>query len=151
MRLVPVCKVANQVIGTSGGFTSWSVAAVDGIGKGERRMAHLLSILLFLSLLAGLAMFLRRLFGRHGAAIRAALVGTWVAADRFAETAFSRIGTCLRASFPAVEQEPLGDDLSRLMLQLSEPDPQGSSVEGTARDSGGPSSPNTSGRAAEQG
>ncbi len=102
-------------------------------------MAHLLSIVLFLGLLAGLAVFLNRLFGRHGPAIRAALVGTWVAADRLAETAFSRIGTCLRASFPAVEQEPLSDDLSRLVLQLSEPDPQGSSIEGTARDSVDPS------------
>lgn len=88
-------------------------------------MAHLLSILLFLGLLAGLAMFLSRLFGRHGPAIRAALNGTWIAADRLAETAFSRIGTCLRASFPTVEQEPLSDDLSRLVLQLSEPDSQG--------------------------
>ena len=102
-------------------------------------MAHLLSIGLFLGLLAGLAIFLSRLFGRYGSSIRAALVGTWIAADRLAETAFSRIGTCLRASFPAVEQEPLSDDLSRLMLQLSEPDPQGSSIEGIAEDT--PSSP----------
>lgn len=98
-------------------------------------MAHLLSIVLFLSLLAGLAMFFSRLFGRYGPAIRAALIGTWIAADRLAETAFSRVGTCLRASFPAVEQEPLSDDLSRLVLQLSETDPQGSLTEGTARDS----------------
>jgi hypothetical protein len=116
---------------------------------GERRMAHLLSIVLFLSLFAGLAMFLSLLFGRHGSAIRAALIGTWVAADRLAESAFSRIGTCLRASFPAVEQEPLSDDLSRLLLQLSEPDPQGSMIEGSARDSADPSSPNTCGKAAE--
>jgi hypothetical protein len=114
-------------------------------------MTHLLSNVLFLSLIAGLAVFLSRLLWRHGPAIRAALVGTWIAADRLAETAFSRVGTCLRASFPAVEQEPLSDDLSRLMLQLSEPDPQGSSIEGTARDSVDPSSPNTCGRAAELG
>lgn len=119
--------------------------------KGERRMTHLLSIVLFLSLLAGLAMFLSRLFRRYGAAIRAALIGTWTAADRLAETAFNRIGTCLRASFPAVEQEPLSDDLSRLVLQLSEPDPQGLVIEGTARDGGDPSSPNAFGRAAEPG
>jgi hypothetical protein len=114
-------------------------------------MAHLLSIMLFLGLLAGLAMFVSRLFGRHGPAIRSALVGTWVAADRFAETAFSRIGTCLRASFPAVEQEPLSDDMSRLVLKLSEPDPQGSPIDGSARDSADPSSPHTGGRAVEPG
>lgn len=114
-------------------------------------MAHLLSTVLFLSLLAGLAMFLSRLFGRYGSAIRAALIGTWIAADRLAETAFSRIGTCLRASFPAVEQEPLSDDLSRLVLQLSDPDPEGSLIEGTARDSADPSSPNTCERAADLG
>ena len=102
-------------------------------------MAHLLFTLLFLGLLAGLAMFLSRLFRHYGPAIRAALAGTWNAADRLAETAFGRIGTCLRASFPAVEQEPLGDDLSRLVLQLSEPDPQGSSIEGAAYDSTDPS------------
>lgn len=119
-----------------------SFACLLGIAKGERRMAHLLSIGLFLSLLAGLAMFLSRLFGRHGRAIRAALIGTWVAADRLAESAFSRIGTCLRASFPAVEQEPLGDEISRLLLQLSEPDPKGSLVDCTARD-GADSSPRT--------
>ena len=105
-------------------------------------MAHLLSNVLFLSLLAGLALFLGLLFGRHGRAIRAALIGTWIAADRLAETAFSRIGTCLRASFPAVEQEPLSDDLSRLLLQISETDPQASSIEGTARDSADTSFPN---------
>lgn len=114
-------------------------------------MSHLLSIVLFLSLLAGLAMFLSRLFGRYGAAMRAALTGTWIAADRLAETAFSRARTCLRASFPAVEQEPLGDDLSRLVLQLSEPDPQGSLIEGTARDGSDPSFENTCGRSAELG
>jgi hypothetical protein len=119
--------------------------------KGERRMAHLLSTVLFLSLFAGLAMFLSRLFGRHGPAIRAALIGTWIAADRLAETAFSRIGTCLRASFPAVEQEPLSDDISGLLLQLSEPDSQGSMIEGIACGSADPSSPTTSGRAAEVG
>ncbi len=108
---------------------------------GERRMAHLLSIVLFLSLFAGLAMFLSLLFGRHCSAIRAALIGTWIAADRLAETAFSRIGTCLRASFPAVEQEPLSDDLNRLLLQISEPDPQAPLMEGTARDSADPSVP----------
>ena len=114
-------------------------------------MAHLLSTVLSLSLLAGLALFLSRLFGRYGPAIRAALIGTWIAADRLAETTFSRIGTCLRASFPAVEQEPLSDDLSRLVLQLSEPNPQGSLIEGTVRDSADASPPNTCGRAAELG
>jgi hypothetical protein len=113
-------------------------------------MAHLLSIVLFLSLLVGLALLFGRLFGRYGAAIRAALIGTWVAADRLAETAFSRIGTCLRASFPAVEQEPLSDELNRLVLQLSEPDAQGSSIEGTARDSADVLCPEPSGRGAER-
>ena len=103
-------------------------------------MAHLLSIVLFLSLFAGLALFLSRLFGRHGPAIRAALIGTWIAADRLAETAFSRIGTCLRASFPAEEQEPPSDDISRLMLQLSEPNPQGLLTDGSVRDGPDPSS-----------
>jgi hypothetical protein len=97
-------------------------------------MAHLLSIVLFLGIIAGLATFLYLLFGRYGPAIRAALVGTWIAADRLAETTFSRIGTCLRASFPAVEQEPLSDELNRLMLQLSEPDPQETPIKGTGRD-----------------
>ena len=88
-------------------------------------MAHLLSIVFFVGLLVGLAMFSRRLFRRYGPAIRAALIGTWVAADRLAETAIGRIGTCLRASFPTVEQEPLSDDLSRLVDQLSTPPPPG--------------------------
>jgi hypothetical protein len=114
-------------------------------------MAHLLSIVLFLGLFAGLAIFLSRLFRRYGPAIGAALVGTWTAADRLAETTFSRIGTCLRASFLAVEQEPLSDDLNRLLLQLSEPDTPGSVIEGTARESTDPSSPKTNGRAAELG
>ncbi len=81
-------------------------------------MAHLLSIAFFLGLLVGLGMFLESMFRGNGPAIRAALVGTWTA-DRSAETALSRIGTCLRASFPSVGQEPVGDDLSRLVLQLS--------------------------------
>ncbi len=85
-------------------------------------MAHLLSNAFFIGLLVGLAMLLRRLFRRYGPAIRAALIGTWIAADRLAETALGRIGTCLRASFPTGEQEPLSDDLSRLVDQLSEPD-----------------------------
>jgi len=114
-------------------------------------MAHLLSIALFLGLLAGLAIFLNRLFGRYGPAIRAALIGTWSAADRLAESAFSRIGTCLRASFPPVEQEPLSDDLSCLVQQLSEPDPEGVPVEDTAPDSAAPSFANTSGRPAKLG
>ena len=85
-------------------------------------MAHLLSIVFTLSLLVGLAILLGQLFRRYGAAIRAALIGTWTAADRLAETAFGRIRTCLRASFPTVEQEPLSDDLSRLLDQLSTSD-----------------------------
>ena len=85
-------------------------------------MAHLLSNVFFLGLLVGLALFLKRLLRRYGPAVRAALIGTWIAADRLAETALGRIGICLRASFP-VEQEPLSDDLSRLVDQLSAPTP----------------------------
>ena len=85
-------------------------------------MAHLLSIMITLSLLACLAMLLGQLFRRYGAAIRGALIGTWTAADRLAETAFGRIRTCLHASFPTVEQEPLSDDLSHLLDQLSTSD-----------------------------
>ena len=135
----PASCVRALPVGGHERFRPQALHAFRASSKGERRMAHLLSIVLFLSLLAGLALFLSRLFGRHGPAIRAALIGTWVAADRLAETAFSRIGTCLRASFPAVEQEPLGDEISRLVLQLSEPDPQGSLIDGTARDSADPS------------
>ena len=87
-------------------------------------MAHLLSTVFFLSLVAALAVFLGLLIRGYGPAIRAALVGTWIAADRLAETALGRIGTCLRASFTTVEQEPLSDDMNRLVLELSEPDPK---------------------------
>ena len=81
-------------------------------------MVHLLSMAFFLSVLVGLGMFFQSMVRRHGLAIRAALAGTWTA-DLSAETALNRIGTCLRASFPSVAQEPLDDDLSRLVLQLS--------------------------------
>jgi hypothetical protein len=83
-------------------------------------MPHLLSIAFFLGLLVGLGMLLESMVRGNGRAIRAALVGTWTA-DRSAETALGRIGTCLRTSFPRVEQDALGDDLSRLVLQLSTP------------------------------
>jgi hypothetical protein len=83
-------------------------------------MAHLLAIAFFLSLLVGLGLFFESMLRGNGLAIRAALSGTWTA-DLSAETALNRIGTCLRASFPSVAQEPLGDDLSRLVLELSAP------------------------------
>lgn len=85
-------------------------------------MTHLLSNVFFLALLVGLALLLGRLLWRYGPVVRGALIGTWVAADRLAGTALGRIGTCLRASFP-VKQEPLSDDLSRLLDQLSTPTP----------------------------
>jgi hypothetical protein len=81
-------------------------------------MAQMLSIAFFLALLVGLGMFLESMLRGNWTAIRAALVGTWTT-DRSTETSLSRIGTCLRASFPSVGQEALGDDLSHLVLQLS--------------------------------
>lgn len=81
-------------------------------------MAHLLSIVFFSGLVVGLATFLQSMFRGNGAAIRAALLGRW-AGDSSNETTLSRIGTCLRACFPSEGQEPLSDDLSRLVLQLS--------------------------------
>ena len=82
-------------------------------------MAHLLSAVFFASLLIGVAMLFERLLRDHGPAIRAALLGTLGAEERSTETALRRIGACLRASFPARGQDPLGDDLNRLVLQLS--------------------------------
>jgi hypothetical protein len=89
-----------------------------GTAKGGQGMAHLLSIAFFLALLVGLGMLLENMLRGNGSAIRAALVGTWNA-DPSGETALSCVGICLRASFPSVGQEPIGDDLSRLVLQLS--------------------------------
>jgi len=82
-------------------------------------MPHLLAIGFFSTLLVGLGMFLENMLRGNGAAIRAALLGTWTVDST--ESALRRIGTCLRASFPSVEQEALSDDLSRLVLQLSRP------------------------------
>jgi hypothetical protein len=82
-------------------------------------MAHLFSIAFFIGLLIGLAMLLEKAVREHGPAIRAALLGRWGSDDPSAETALRRIGACLRASFPSQRQEPLSDDLNRLMLQLS--------------------------------
>ena len=81
-------------------------------------MTHLLAIAFFSVILVGLGMFFQRMLRGNGLAIRAALAGTWTA-DLSAETALNRIGTCLRTSFPTVEQEALDDELSRLVLQLS--------------------------------
>jgi hypothetical protein len=82
-------------------------------------LAHLLSIAFFIGLLIGLAMLLEQLFRGYGPAIRAALLGKWGQDDQSSETALRRIGTCLRASFLKSGQEPLSDDLNRLVLQLS--------------------------------
>jgi hypothetical protein len=82
-------------------------------------MTHLLSIVFFVGLLIGLAMLLEKAFRDHGSAIRAALLGKWGSDDPSADTALRRIGACLRASFPGGGQEPLSDDLNRLVLQLS--------------------------------
>lgn len=81
-------------------------------------MPHLLAIGVFSTLLVGLGMFLENMLRGNGAAIRAALVGTWTV-DWSTESALSCIGACLRSSFPNVEQEALSDDLSRLVLQIS--------------------------------
>ena len=81
-------------------------------------MAQMLSIAFFLALLVGLGMLFESMLRGNWTAIRAALVGTW-STDRSAETALSRIGTCLRTSFPSVGQEALSDDLNHLVLQLS--------------------------------
>ena len=83
-------------------------------------MPHLLAIGVFSTLLLGVGMFLGNMVRGNGAAIRAALAGTWTG-DWSTEGALRRIGNCLRASFPSVEQEALSDDLSGLILQLSRP------------------------------
>lgn len=81
-------------------------------------MAHLLSVGFFVTLILSSGLFLGRMFLGSGWAIRAALVGTWIS-ERIAETPFGRIGSCLRASFPARGDEPLGEDLSDLVKRLS--------------------------------
>ncbi len=91
----------------------------EGVAKGGHDVAHLLSIAFSVGLLIGLGVFLAKMSRRNRWAIRAALVGTWIS-DRLAETPLARVGNCLRASFPSVEQEPLSDDLNRLVLQLSD-------------------------------
>jgi hypothetical protein len=83
-------------------------------------MAHILAIFSSLALLVGLIAFLQSMIRRHGAAMRAALLGVW-GSDWSAETALGRIGTCLRVSFPTARQQALTDELSSLMLQLSTP------------------------------
>ena len=91
----------------------------EGVVQGGRDMAHLLSIAFSIGLLIGLGVFLARMSRSNRWSIRAALVGTWIS-DRLAETPLGRVGNCLRASFPSAEEEPLSDDLNRLVLQLSE-------------------------------
>lgn len=81
-------------------------------------MPHLLAIGVFSTLLVGVGMFLGNMVRGNGAAIRAAIVGTWTA-DWSAEGALRRIGICLRASFPSVEQEVPSDDFGDLISQLS--------------------------------
>ena len=81
-------------------------------------MAHLVSVLGFLGLLAGLATLLERIVRESGPAIRAALLGSGSRPAPI-EAALERIGTCLRASFPARDQDVLNPDLCRLLLQLS--------------------------------
>jgi hypothetical protein len=81
-------------------------------------MAHLISILVTLGLLAGLAAFLERTFRANGAAIREALLGARSGPGSI-EAALERIGNCLRASFPAREHEAPGPDLAPLLVQLS--------------------------------
>jgi hypothetical protein len=83
-------------------------------------MPHLLAIGVFSTLLLGFGVVLGNMFRGNGAAIRAALVGTWTG-DWSTESALRHIGACLRASFPSVEQEALSDDLNSLLLQLSVP------------------------------
>lgn len=83
-------------------------------------MPHLLAIGVFSTLLVGVGVFLGNMFRGDGAAIRAAIVGTWTG-DWSTEGALRRIGTCLRASFPSLEQEALSDDFSDLISQLSRP------------------------------
>ena len=83
-------------------------------------MAHLVSIIFTLGLLIGLAALLERIFRANGAAIRDALLGARSGAIPL-ETALERIGRCLRAGFPAREDEGAAPDLDRLLLQLSSP------------------------------
>ena len=84
-------------------------------------MAHFLSIAFFASLIVSLGVFLAKMSRGNRWAIRAALVGTWIT-ERLAETPLGRIGNCLRSSFPTAGQEPLSDDMNRLMQQLSTSD-----------------------------
>jgi len=81
-------------------------------------MGHLFSVVLCSGLIVGLATFIETTFRRNSPVIRRALVGTW-SVDCLNGAALTRIGTCLRASFPSGGQEGLSEDLSRLVLQLS--------------------------------
>jgi hypothetical protein len=69
-------------------------------------MPHLLTIGIFSTLLLGVGVSLGNMFRGDGAAIRAALLGTWPA-DWSAESALRRIGTCFRASFLVWSRKPL--------------------------------------------
>ena len=94
---------------------------------GGRAVAHLLSIMFFFGLLIGLFMLLERTVRDSGGAMLAAWRGTLPAA-RAGEraSALGRWGTCLRASFAADSRDGFGDDMRRLLLQLS-PEPRAGS------------------------
>jgi hypothetical protein len=83
-------------------------------------VAHLLSILFFVGLLAGLLALLETIVRDSGGAIVAALRGT-APARRMSGRGFALddLGACLRASFAVGGRDGLGDDMARLLVQLS--------------------------------
>ena len=82
-------------------------------------MTHLVSILFSLSLLVGLAALLERLARDNWPAIRNALFGARIGVASN-DGALGRIGACLCASFPSMDEKALDPALGYLLLQLSD-------------------------------
>lgn len=82
-------------------------------------MAHLASIIFSFSLLVGLAMLLERIARDNWPAIRNALFGARIGVASN-DGALGRVGACLRASFPSIDEEALDPALGYLLLQLSD-------------------------------
>jgi hypothetical protein len=85
-------------------------------------MAHLISIIFSFGLLVGLGVLLERIVRDNWPAIRNALLGTRPGAAA-SEGALGRVGACLRASFPSIDEHGLDPALGRLLLQLSDTRP----------------------------
>jgi hypothetical protein len=78
----------------------------------------MLTSVFFFALVVGLIVLFQSMVRTNGPAIRAALKGPRNL-NSSAESPLGAIGMCLRASFSSEGQEALGDDLRRLILQLS--------------------------------